>query len=76
METQHRDTFIQYYDNDGCNIAFVDLHESHHATKCQPRYIIIVQGEDSPRVKERIAIDIRLGQGYAVIGIAKGLLFE
>lgn len=63
---------IQYYYSDQHGkVTFLDKGQNTPSVKCQPRDIQIISGDDSCR--EEIAIDIRLGQGYSAIGIARGL---
>lgn len=60
----------------GTEVAFIDMKESQHSAKCQPRDIRVIDGEDSPKVREEIAIDVRIGQGCNPVGVAKGLRHE
>ena len=54
-------------------ITFIDKRQTYVSAKCQPRDLVITQGEDSPKVKEEIALDIRIGQGIDPIGAARGM---
>ena len=67
---------MQTINLNGSLIQFIDKKKRHCSSKCQPRDIKIISGPDTPKVREAIAIDIRLGQGIAPIGVAKGLLHE
>lgn len=60
--------------NSGEAVSFYDLRETHISARCQPRDLVILEGPDTPRVREEIAVDIRIGQGIAPIGAARGLL--
>ena len=65
----------QLYDHNGELIKFTDAKANYHSAKCQPRDIEIITA-GAPDVREDIAIDIRLGQGFPVVGVAKGLLYK
>ena len=60
---------------DGQVVVFVDRRQAICSAPCQPRDIQIIEGPDTDKVREAIAIDIRLGQGMPAVGVAKNLLF-
>ena len=75
------------YKGHGVTVEYTDKDGSHLSSKCQPRDIRIVQvtsegkvlklrDKDIRQLKERIAIDMRLGQGLNPIGVAKNLLTQ
>lgn len=55
-------------------VTFRDHRQARAKQPCQPRDIEIVQGSNSPAMREEIAIDIRIGQGRNAIGAARNLL--
>lgn len=78
---------LQHYEHGKVVADFTDRKQNAHATKAHPRDIRIVEvrqegkalrlrQRDLDTLKEAIAIDIRLGQGFPEVGVAKGLLFK
>lgn len=77
----------QTYKQGDVVVEFTDKKPNHHSAKCQPRDIDIVsvhkagkllrlRERDVTKLEEAIAIDVRHGQGFSDIGIAKGLLYK
>lgn len=70
---------VQHYvTDDGTEVVFQDWGQNRHASKCQPRDIVVLGDVDNAQRKhlqEAICIDIRLGQGYPEVGVAKGMLW-
>lgn len=76
-----------YYEHGDIVAEYVDKNSATLSAKCQPRDIHIVQvtreskvlklrTRDINSLKEKIAIDVRLGQGLSPIGVAKNLLTQ
>lgn len=66
----------QVFDYEGQRVVFRDKKQNVHSQPCHPRDIEIIEGPDNNKVKEAIAIDIRLGMGMSPVGVAKGLKFR
>lgn len=67
---------MQHFQSDRFgSVVFEDRKHAHTSAPCHPRDIEIIEGPDSPRLKEEIAIDIRIGQGENPIGVAKNLKY-
>ena len=65
---------IQHFTSERFGKAtFLDRREAVCSVKCQPRDIQIVSGEDCNALREEIAIDVCIGQGYRAIGLARGM---
>lgn len=71
--------------SNGVVVVFTDHHETHIATRAQPRDIniisvtkdgkaLLIREKDLATLKEKIAIDIRIGQGFPAVGAARNLL--
>jgi len=48
------------------HILFQDKGQNWEGCKCHPREIVIIKGEDTPEMKQKICLSIRLGQGYSL----------
>jgi pyridoxal biosynthesis lyase PdxS len=66
---------------------FTDKRQNTISAKAHPRDIVIkevrkdgkvlrLRDRDIVKLKEAIAVDMRLGQGYPEVGVAKGLLYK
>jgi hypothetical protein len=67
----------QYFNSERFGpVTFEDKRETICSSQCQPRDIVIIDGEPSDKLRAEIAIDIRLGQGANPIGVAKNMKFK
>lgn len=54
-------------------VVFEDKNEMVRSSRCHPRDIVVIVGEDCRALREEIAIDIRIGSGESSIGVARNL---
>ena len=66
---------IQHFHDGDRVIPFYDKQDTILSKWSQPRDIVLVDQEDDPNLRGRIAVDIRIGQGHPEIGAAKNLLY-
>lgn len=70
--------FQTFTDSDRGEVIFIDRKHNYHSAFCQPRDIEIVTPVQLPederdRLREEIAVQIRLNQGMADVGVRKNL---
>lgn len=71
---------IQRYTlDDGTIVRFRDEKQNLHSGKCQPRDITLIDGSYAAAtehdIRHAICLDVRRGQGYPEVGLAKNMLW-